>query len=277
MDSTRAATELFRPTWHRFLSPHYDDIALSCGGTVALLDRAGLSPEVAIIFGEAPNPAAPLSDFAAMQHRRWGLDAGAAVAGRRREEAAAAAALGTTVTILPFTDAIYRESHYDTEEALFGAPVAAEARLPAAIVAALGLDRLPDPAVRLYAPLAVAGHVDHRHAFAAGAALGRAGWDVWFYEDVPYAMLGDHLDARIEHLGDGVAPAALINVDDTWETKIVAIMAYPSQLPTIFRAFGAPDAARISEAMGAYARSLGAGERVERFWRLSDWTKTVTE
>ena len=68
--------ELMKPakTWHRFLSPHYDDIALSCGGTVALLARSGLAPEIAIVFGDEPDPSQPLTPFAAMQHAEWGLD-----------------------------------------------------------------------------------------------------------------------------------------------------------------------------------------------------------
>ena len=59
-----AIDELTGPERHLFLSPHYDDIALSCGGTAALLARAGRDPEVALIFGDHPDPAAPLTPFA---------------------------------------------------------------------------------------------------------------------------------------------------------------------------------------------------------------------
>ena len=34
-----------------FLSPHYDDVVLSCGGTVALLVEQGEPPLVLTIFG----------------------------------------------------------------------------------------------------------------------------------------------------------------------------------------------------------------------------------
>src|SRR5918999_4937053 len=83
------------PSRHLFLSPHYDDVALSCGGLAALLGRNGRAPEVALLFGAEPDPARPLTPFARWQHENWGLDAAGAIAARRAEEACAAAILGT--------------------------------------------------------------------------------------------------------------------------------------------------------------------------------------
>ena len=103
---------LFGPATHRFLSAHYDDIALSCGGTVALLARHGVTPEVRVAFGAEPDPTLPLSPFAVMQHRQWGLAAGEVIRARRVEEAAAAARLGATSSSLTLCDAIYRGDRY---------------------------------------------------------------------------------------------------------------------------------------------------------------------
>ena len=263
--------ELTGPTRHRFLSPHYDDIALSCGGTVALLARAGLAPEISVVFGDEPDQTVPLSPFAEQMHEGWGLTAGEVIAGRRREEAAAAAVLGATSSSLPFLDAIYLGRHYQSSEQLFGEPAPAEANLPAWIASAMVLDDPPDPHVRVYAPLAVGGHVDHRHGFAVGVDLARAGWDVWFYEDLPYALRAGALDALLATLPPNVlAPAATIDVTATWDAKLAAILAYPSQLATVFGYVDSGSSPEeIDALMRGYAVRAGHGIAAERFWRLA--------
>ena len=259
-----------RPVRHLFLSPHYDDIALSCGGTALLLSRAGRLPTVALLFGAAPDPAQPLTSFAQSQHEGWRLDAAGVIAARRAEEAAAAAILGTKVRFMPFHDAIYRNGWYTSNDLLFAAPVPAEAGLPAEIVAALRLPGTPDAATRLYAPLAVGSHVDHLHTVAAGVLLGRAGWDVWFYEDQPYALRDGAVEEWIGRFGERLVEAARVPVGAVWEEKVDAIFSYPSQLATVFSYVGA-GAGRdeISTLMRRYARALGGDRPAERFWRLA--------
>src|SRR5687768_4772628 len=117
---------LTRPERHVFLSPHYDDIALSCGGTAALLAQFGRQPEVALIFGDHPDPDAPLTAFAQAMHNQWGLDAAQVITGRRAEEATAGRVLGTRAVFLPFRDAIYRGERYLGDDQLFGEPAADE-------------------------------------------------------------------------------------------------------------------------------------------------------
>lgn len=259
------------PTWHRFISPHYDDIALSCGGTVALLSLAGLAPEIAVVFGDEPDPTARLSSFAEDLHQQWGMSAGDVISGRRREESIAAIALGATSSNLPFLDAIYRGPHYASNDQLFGEPAPAEAKLPAWIASAIGLDTPPDPQTRVYAPLAVGGHVDHRHAFAVGLDLARAGWDVWFYEDLPYALWDAALETRLAALPpDLLTPAAVIDVSATWSSKIAAILAYASQLTTVFGYVDSGSSPEeIDRVMRSYANRAGDGAPAERFWRVA--------
>ena len=54
-----------------FLSPRYDDVALSCGGTVALLADRVKETMVVIIFGGEVIDDVP-GDFAPRKHSRWG-------------------------------------------------------------------------------------------------------------------------------------------------------------------------------------------------------------
>ncbi len=99
---------LSRHPQHLFLSPHLDDAVFSCGGQIVLLREQGASVHVVTAFtGDAPEPEAPLSDFAALLHALW--DAGDnPFAVRREEDRCALHLLGVTWTHLLYQDAIYR-------------------------------------------------------------------------------------------------------------------------------------------------------------------------
>ncbi|MGH2558514.1 MAG: PIG-L deacetylase family protein, partial [Thermomicrobiales bacterium] len=103
---------LIAPASHLFLSPHYDDVALSCGGTAALLARHRRNPRAVVLFGGEPASATALTDFARFQHERWGFADETAVGSRQAEEQVAAAIIGIDVDVLPFLDAIYRGERY---------------------------------------------------------------------------------------------------------------------------------------------------------------------
>ena len=132
-------SELVRPERHLFVSPHYDDIALSAGGTAALVRMMGRTPEVAIVFGAEPPPDHVFTPFATAMHEGWGMAAGEVIASRRAEEAAAAAVLGTVPSFLPFHDAIYRGERYLGDPDLFGTVRADEATLASDLIAELRL------------------------------------------------------------------------------------------------------------------------------------------
>ena len=265
---TISTTDLTQPTRHIFLSPHYDDIALSCGGTAALLARAGRTPEIALIFGDHPDPAQPMTDFAATMHRQWGMSAEQVVAGRRSEEQIAALTLGACDRFLPFQDAIYRGSRYTSDDDLFGDTHPDEVDLAGQIISHIGLERTSPAKIRIYAPLAIGGHVDHQHAERAGSLLAEQGYTVWFYEDLPYALRVENVESRRSMLDPALEPRAAVDIERVWTTKVDAIMAYPSQLPTIFEQYVGVRATRlgIEGAMGDYARAMGDGTLAERFW-----------
>ena len=260
-------SRLLEPNRHVFLSPHYDDIALSCGGTAARIRELGATPEVALIFGDHPDPNQPLTEFAQSLHRQWGLDATQVIASRRAEESNAAAALGTEAKFLPFRDAIYRGARYLSDEQLFGAPAGDEANVPAGIVEELGLG---NDSVRVYAPLAIGFHVDHQLAFLTGVELARRGVEVWFYEDLPYALKSGARDRRAEAIGVEFSPEVLIDISRQWDKKIDAIFAYPSQLSTIFVEYVDVGTRRdqVGAALAVYAREVGNGALCERFWNV---------
>lgn len=241
---------------HIYLSPHLDDAALSCGGAIARQAAAGERVLVLNICSGSPAPGAPFSPFAQEQHRKWDLPPGEAMLRRLAEDAAALRALAAEGRGLGLLDAIYRmPSAYVDDVTLFG-PVAPGDPLADQLGAALPALLAESPDARLYAPLGVGGHVDHRATFAVAAALAAAGAPVVFYEDFPYVARPGALAARLRALGRAPAPAA-VDIAATIDRKIAAIGAYASQLDVLF---GGP------AAMAAAVRAHGAEER---FWALA--------
>lgn len=244
-----------------FLSPHYDDVALSCGGTVAALTASGEQPLIVTCFGGPPP--GPLSDFAREMHARWQVDTSEAIAIRREEETCAAKVLGAAVHWLDFPDAIYRGSRYTSDDELFGTIHPGEAELPTQIVTSLhhAFARLGVNPSRIYVPLGIGNHVDHQHVVEIGRQFSELGHEVFAYEDFPYAG-----DPGVEHQGramTGEEPVTHLLTAEHLERRVNAILCYRSQLPVIFRHQGNP-----AESTRRYATANGTSRPNERFWPL---------
>lgn len=90
-----------------FLSPHFDDAVLSCGGMIYELARQGIPVEVWTVCGAIP---ALESDKAQKFHREWGVSSGKeAVEMRREEDREACKILGATPIHFDLCDKIYRQ------------------------------------------------------------------------------------------------------------------------------------------------------------------------
>lgn len=239
-----------------FIQPHFDDVALSCGATVAALAEAGRPTIVTVFAGE---PGRELSDFARFQHDRWSVDGATVTTTRRLEDRAAARELGATVDVvwLDHLDAIYRSAEYASDDALFGEPVDEDLGLIDRIVE--DLDLLGD---RFVAPLGIGKHVDHELVFRAACRLGKLGNEVWFYADLPYALDEDAYRSRLAVLG-GPEPCAREVGDEQFSQRWRAIECYVSQLPVIFRNLENP-----REEFREFGRSPGGEGSVELFWPL---------
>lgn len=264
--------QVIAPQTHLFLSPHYDDIALSCGGTAALAAEAGKDAVVALLFGDHPDPEQPMTAFASHMHHEWGMSADQVIAGRRAEEAVSSRILGLRDLYLPFRDAIYRGDNYLSDDDLFGELKETDLDLPVRIVSALKAEDLHAKGTRVYAPLGSGFHVDHQLAFQTGVLLHRNDWDVWFYEDLPYSLLEGRMEERLANAGQLLEIAAAVDVSSVWTKKIDAIMAYPSQLKVIFEQYVGAGSSReaIDAVMGAYSKEVGNGRNAERFWRIAN-------
>jgi len=147
-----------------YLSPHFDDVALSCGGLVWEQVRKGDRVSIWTVCGGEP-PDGELSSFAQELHARWQTGQNAP-ASRRSEDNASCQRLGARWRFFSLPDCIYRrdpasgEFMYASETALNGDLHPGDFQT---------IDRLRDvlqqalpPEAVVVCPLGLGRHVDHQ-------------------------------------------------------------------------------------------------------------------
>lgn len=242
-----------------FVSPHFDDVALSCGGIVAKHAAAGDAPVLLTVFAAPPDDG-PVSKLAQQIHEWSGVgpnEGKALIEKRLAEEKAAAAELGATSMTLAFKDAIYRGEQY-TEESLFQEIHPSDSALLRELEeAVVAVWRQTSQAV-VYLPIGIGDHVDHQLCARLHGALHVAGATVRRYEDIPYVI-----DAR-----GGWRPGAdwtpsIVDVTPFFEKRLRAIEHYGSQLGYLF-----PRGHRAT--LEAYASGLAGRPEsfAERTWSV---------
>jgi hypothetical protein len=156
-----------------FLSPHLDDAVFSCAGRILNEKRAGAEVIIATLFSHCGKN----SDRRLEYHSR------------RREDRAAARRVGAKTIWLGLPDAPSRCSYYCSFRTLIFGEAPGESDWKPKI--AQHLEDLvgqlqPD---RIYAPLAVGNHIDHRLTFEAALKLKHPPSSRLFYEERPYALV----------------------------------------------------------------------------------------
>ena len=243
-----------------YLSPHLDDVVLSCGGTIWQQVQAGKRVLVVTIFAGIPDPGRPLSPFARQLHARWGHPIDAATK-RRAEDVQALALLGAQAYHWPYTDCIYRRTSagrfpYASEKALWGEVHPEEKDLIAELAARLAtLSRKVD-VTEIYAPLGVGYHVDHQIVRQAAEASGH---EVAFYEDFPYATDPQAVRAALAQRREQARLVPLS--EDALKMKIAAIACYRSQISTFWT-----DETEMAASVRTFANQTGEGKPAERYW-----------
>ena len=170
-----------------YLSPHFDDVALSCGGLVWEQVQAGDTVSIWTICAGVPHSSHSFSPFAQSLHARWGTGP-ASVAVRRLEDMSSCQVLGASCLHLPVYDCIYRrdsqgQHYYASEEALNG-PLHPEEAARAAQLTRLQAEHLPVDA-QVVCPLSLGNHVDHQ---LTRLAAEQSGHPLWYYADFPYVL-----------------------------------------------------------------------------------------
>lgn len=239
-----------------YLSPHLDDVALSCGAQI--FDRTSAGQRVLIVTMMAGDPPVGLSDLAQQLHARWQLAADA-VAARREEDAAACRILGAAYAHWGVLDCIYRthpetaEPLYATNAAIFGEVHPADRPLIGQL--AQQFDALPAHR-EVVAPLTIGHHVDHQLVrLAAEQCFGKR---LSYYDDYPYVRWEAPTQRALPVDAAGwqaqVVPVSAAGV----RARITAVAAFASQVGSFFR-----DQADLEAQLTAQVQSIGG----ERLWR----------
>jgi len=237
-----------------YLSPHLDDVALSCGGLVWEQVQDGNKVSIWTICAGDP-PTDTYSDFAKSFHERWGAVVWA-VATRRAEDIVSCARLGAVHRHFPIPDCIYRvdpqsgKPLYLSEEDLFGGLHPSEGFLVER-VRDLIREQLPTQ-VNLVCPLTIGRHVDHLLTRAAAEQLGIL---LWYYADYPYI---ERLDARDMALFEGMESTLYPISEAGLQAWQDAVAAHASQISTFWL-----NEETMREAIRNYHRRVGG----IRLWR----------
>ena len=262
-----------------YLSPHYDDAVLSCGGLIHAQRCAGERVGVLTLCATLPDPV-PESPLAGRYLAAWSAS-GDGMAKRRAENAAVLSGWNVLNWECDTPDAIFR-AYYQSREDLFRKPHSEDA----VFLLPVWEKRLKQIAaeekrVLLYAPLGIGGHVDHELARRLGQRMGSSGWEVWFYEDYPYVELeSGGIKAAQEKFENRKWAARIVAIDI--QAKINALRAYQTQMGPVFgcdddmvrriRSFSAETASAINSRERLRVVLAPSGRRLRlwrRFWGYS--------
>lgn len=270
---------------HLFLSPHADDVPLSCGGLVSQLARRGEQVHIVSLMVADPPPILPESLFLKDIHARW--EAGEnPYAVRRQEDTQAVRHLGATIHFGNWHDCIYRtdsKGHalYQNDDELFG-NIKQEDPLNRADLVIPEIGHIDC----IYLPLGTGNHVDHqlvRNKALEWAMRPNNSLEVFGYEEYPYSseageVLHSHGGENVRLSGAKATQTALqaisydielavqrLSVADITQ-KIEALLFYQSQISTFW------DSAEIMrKRIWENAQFVGQAHGVvyaERLWRI---------
>jgi LmbE family N-acetylglucosaminyl deacetylase len=219
-----------------FLSPHFDDVALSCGGLVWERAQAGDPVSVCTICAGNP-PHRELSSFAKSLHERWetGL---AAVARRKAEDIASCAAMQASYQHINIPDCIYRPvqkkipHYYTSDQDIFATLHPAEKK---SLVSRLRRTFLREiaPQEQVVCPLTLGNHVDHQITrLAAEQAARHFQHPLLYYADYPYVWRYPEQIALYQQRGWTCVQFDL--TEKALEAWQASIAAHSSQLSTFW-------------------------------------------
>ncbi len=217
-------------TWI-YLSPHFDDVALSCGGLVWEQSQAGDPVSVWTICAAEPS-AGELSPFAQELHTRWQAGQNAPSM-RRLEDYHSCQRLGASYRYFSIPDCIYRR-HPETGAFMYASEASLNGPLhpgEAGVIRDLRMElqRLLPPRASLVCPLALGTHVDHQ---LTRCSAEQPGQELWYYADFPYVL---RCKAQMEQMEQDGWSYRLFRVSQAgllaWQDSIAA---HASQISTFW-------------------------------------------
>ena len=173
-----------------FISPHLDDISLSCGGIVHQLTKYGDRVQIWTIFAGDP-PSSDYPDFALSLHKRWKLDQDI-VKIRRIEDLISCEMLGAIACHFQYSDCIYRKfkdgQPVVQKESDLYRKISGNQRLLVNKISR-ELNQKLEYGQILVAPLSIGNHLDHQIVKKSVGLLKNK--TIYYYTDYPYNLTSD--------------------------------------------------------------------------------------
>jgi LmbE family N-acetylglucosaminyl deacetylase len=241
-----------------FLSPHFDDVALSCGGLVWEQAQAGNPVSIwTICADEIPDN--ELSSFAAELHARWGVGLNAP-AQRKLEHRRSCQQLGASYRYFSVTDCIYRRDS-QTQEFMYTSEAALNGELQPGdyqIIRTINEDmkNYLQPEAILVCPLGLGNHVDHQLTRMAAEGMG---YPLWYYADFPYIL--KHHDQLEQLAASGWTSQVYPISRQGLEAWIASVAMHASQISTFW-----PSMEEMARSLSPYLEREGG----TRLWQKSD-------
>ena len=249
-----------------YLSPHFDDVVLSCGGLVWEQVQAGQPVEVWTVCAGAPSPEERLSDFALSLHRRWGTGL-EAVDIRRQEDEAALQRLGAQTRYWDLPDCIYRKISggwlVNGEEDLWRNVHDDEQPVVDRLVGWMNERLRPDDV--LVSPMTLGNHVDHFLVRAAAERLmgmrqkTGAARILYFYADYPYAVQANAMAGKLDAAWQKQCFPVSEQAVAVWQA---AVACYETQISTFWGGLE-----EMRAALATYWQDGGG----TCLWKASSW------
>jgi LmbE family N-acetylglucosaminyl deacetylase len=228
-----------------YVSPHGDDVLLSCAARLLSELAEGLRVTVVTVFGAGGGP-------------------------RHAANEAAFDRLGVRRITLGLPEASARQASYAAFESLTGRSHPDDAGVTGTAAEALADLGHRSRARQVYVPLGVGAHVDHRlcHEAALRCFESGDGRNVFLYEDRPEAFVRGAVRMRLGHLGARLPPGAVRAADDT---SLAAFLLRFHVGPSLRgdlkgwgeRARGARVAARLWREARSWRPGKGLGPRLQ--------------
>ncbi|MBU2101939.1 MAG: PIG-L family deacetylase [Candidatus Omnitrophica bacterium] len=252
-----------RRPYHLYLSPHFDDAILSCGGLMYLQRQQGEAVTVLTLFAQGAD--SPLSAFARHLHAQWGLGNRSVTRCRQEEDMRACNLLGVSFEHCNFIEAPYRRTHegrplYCAYDVLAGCPLDDDGALTAEIISFLERRieriRIENFTPFVYLPIDSFGHVDH--ALVCQAVSRLTGTDIHIRHYDPWPGVEKYSLRQDAHLWKpSVFPINLA-------VKAQAVLCYGSQIGL----WGGTEK-KARERLKQYAVYIGKGVAAERIWEVN--------
>jgi LmbE family N-acetylglucosaminyl deacetylase len=213
-----------------FLSSHFDDVALSCGGLVWELASKGNQVMIWTICAGEPS-SDRLSPIALQLHERWGI-AGSVVTQRKKEDQMACRRIRAIPRYFSIADCIYRQDKngsflYPSEDS-----IVSDLHQEDQYWIDYLCDHLDEAGYKnsqFVCPLAIGNHVDHQ---MVRIAVEKLGLKVLYYADFPYVL--KHSILQTQWKNQEMIPLIYPLSDRGITSWIKAIAAYTSQISSFW-------------------------------------------